>query len=183
MKDPIARLREEHANFARLLHTLEAQLDLLHGDSEPNYELMLDVMYYMTHFPDIFHHPREELAFALLGRRLGAARAVVAELSHEHDTLRSSGASLVQELEGVNNGAIVTRESIELPGRAYVAAFRRHIDREEGEVFPMVRKALNGEDWVAIDASVFPSEDPLFGRVTENRYERLRDHIARDARV
>jgi hemerythrin-like domain-containing protein len=63
MTDTIAVWRAEHLNFAKLLDILEEQLQRFHTGDEPNYELMLDIMFYMTHYSDLLHHPREDLAF------------------------------------------------------------------------------------------------------------------------
>ena len=62
MPDTLAQWHTEHVNFAQLLDLLEAELDLFHGGDTPNYELMLDIMFYMTHYPDVLHHPREDAA-------------------------------------------------------------------------------------------------------------------------
>lgn len=80
MTDSIARLREEHIKFNGLLDLLERQLELFHRGDAPNYQLMLDIMYYMTHYPDVFHHPKEDLAFAKVKEREIKARPVVEEL-------------------------------------------------------------------------------------------------------
>ena len=53
MSDSIALWRAEHANFATLLDLLEGELDLFHKGGSPNYDLMLDIMFYMTHYPDV----------------------------------------------------------------------------------------------------------------------------------
>ena len=44
MNDPVAFWHEEHANFAKLLNLLEAQLNLFHRSQTPNYALMFDFM-------------------------------------------------------------------------------------------------------------------------------------------
>jgi hypothetical protein len=49
--DPIALWHAEHVNFATLLDLLEASRPLQPGQA-PDYELMLDIMFYMTHYPD-----------------------------------------------------------------------------------------------------------------------------------
>jgi hemerythrin-like domain-containing protein len=49
----------DHVNFGRLLNLLEGELRRLHDDRSPDYELMLDIMYYMTHYSDVLHHPKE----------------------------------------------------------------------------------------------------------------------------
>ncbi len=180
MTDHFARWRAEHINFAKLLDLLEAQLDRFHKGEAPNYSLMLDVMYYMTHYPDLFHHPKEDLAYARIREREERAAAVVDELMKQHIVLRESGEQLVQRLEGIVNGAgILAREYVETPGRTYVEYFRRHMHKEETELFPST--VLRREDWAAIDAAMHDREDPLFGSNVERRYQAVRRQIANEA--
>ena len=182
MTDNIARWRAEHINFARLLDLLEGQLDLFHKGDAPSYPLMLDVMYYMTHYPDLFHHPKEDLAFAKVREREASAKAVVDELMGQHIVLRESGGKLVEHLDGIVNGAaILARESVEAPGRTYVEYFRNHMHKEETELFPSASTVLRKEDWAAIDAVMHDRQDPLFGKTVEKRYEALQRQIAREA--
>ena len=69
MNTTLATWHTDHANFARLLDLLEAQLDLFHRGETPHYELMLDIMFYMTHYPDVLHHPKEDMAFTRIRER------------------------------------------------------------------------------------------------------------------
>ena len=59
----------DHVNFGRLLSMLESELDLVHEGGSPDYEMMLDIMYYMTHYSDAVHHPKEDLLFARIRAR------------------------------------------------------------------------------------------------------------------
>ncbi len=54
----IQQLQKDHLNVARLLDLLETQIGALHDGETPDYLLMLDVMCYMRHYPDLFHHPK-----------------------------------------------------------------------------------------------------------------------------
>lgn len=182
MSDHFARWRAEHINFVNLLGLLEVQLDLFHKGDAPNYSLMLDVMYYMTHYPDLFHHPKEDLAFAKIKERQASAGSVVDELMKQHVVLRESGEQLVQRLDGIVNGvAILARENVEAPGRTYVEYFRRHMHKEETELFPSAATVLRDDDWAAIDAAKQDREDPLFGTTVEKRYQALQRQITREA--
>ena len=60
MYDPVALWHREHLRFARLLDFLERQMKAFHAGQHPHYELMRDAVYYLHHFADRFHHPREE---------------------------------------------------------------------------------------------------------------------------
>src|SRR6266705_7130127 len=109
MSDSVALWHAEHANFATLLDILEGQLDLFHKDESPNYELMLDIMFYMTHYPDVLHHPREDLAFAKIKEREKSTGALVDELSAEHAQLHRTAEHLVRALNDIVNGSISSR--------------------------------------------------------------------------
>jgi len=66
MSEAIDQWHAEHANFAQLLALLERQLARFHADEQPDYVLMLDVVEYLRHYPDRFHHAREDVAFERL---------------------------------------------------------------------------------------------------------------------
>lgn len=181
MPDSIALWREEHANFATLLDLLEGQLDLFHQDAKPNYELMLDIMFYMTHYPDVLHHAKEDLAFAKIRELDVNVRPMVDELTEQHARLKAFGNALVHALDDIVNGSITAREHVEVPGRAYVADFRNHMLKEETTVLPMAAKLLRDRDWAAIDAAIRHIDDPLFGKAGTERFAALRRQIARGA--
>jgi hemerythrin-like domain-containing protein len=173
MEKPVIAWYEEHANFAKLLNILEAQLNLFHRSQTPNYALMFDIMTYMTHYPDMLHHPREDRAFAIVKQRIPSLGKLVDELTAEHVIAVQNSA----ELDAVVNGAIMPRETVETPGRDYIAHFRHHMAREEADLFPIVAKTLTASDWALIDAAVKPAPDPLFGVNAPNQYEVLRREI------
>ena len=183
MSDPIALWHAEHINFAILLNLLEVQLDRFHRGKAPDYELMLDIMFYMTHYPDVLHHPKEDLAFARMAERQASVRPIVADLAGQHAKLKHDGNALAVALDDIVNGSITVREHVEAPGRAYIAAFRGHIDREEGEILPLASRLLGREDWEAINAAILLLEDPLFGKTLDHRYAALRRQIASHVRT
>lgn len=181
MPNSIALWRAEHANFATLLDLLEGQLDLFHKDEKPDYELMLDIMFYMTHYPDVLHHAKEDLAFARIRELDVSVRPIVDELTEQHARLKEFGNALVRALDDIVNGSITAREHVEVPGRAYVADFRNHMLKEEATLLPMATKLLRDRDWAAIDAAIRHIDDPLFGKNGEERYAALRRQIVREA--
>jgi hemerythrin-like domain-containing protein len=183
MPDILAQWHTEHVNFAKLLNILETQLNLFHDGERPNYELMLDVMFYMTNYPDVLHHPREDLAFARIRELDTGTGPMVDELSKQHARLREAGEQLVRSLSDIVNGSIASRESVEAPGRAYIASFRSHMWTEEKEILPMAATLLRDQDWAAIKAAIQHIDDPLFGNSAERRYASIHEQIARHAQV
>jgi hemerythrin-like domain-containing protein len=179
MSNTLSRWHAEHVNFGKLLDLLEAQLGCFHDGRSPDYELMLDVMYYMTHYPDVLHHPKEDLVFARMKERDASVTAAVAKLLEQHASLKACGEELVRELDGIVDGAIMSRERIETTARAYLDEFRQHMRVEEDQILPLASKLLQRQDWSEIDAAIRHFEDPLFGSRTEERYAALARQIRR----
>ena len=177
MTDFIARWRAEHARFAKLLDILEAQLDRFHCGERPDYPLMFDVMDYMTTYADAFHHPPEDLSFAVVAEREPASRRLVGELVAEHAVMRAAGARLVELLEAAVEDVPLARHEVEEPGREYLEHLRRHMRREE-LLFPFVSKWLRDSDWAAILRTKPMRPDPLVDPYADPRYAVLRRAVA-----
>jgi len=181
MTDHVARWREDHRNFTRLLDFLGTQVDLIRKAESPNYDLMVDVVHYLTQYSDLFHHPKEDLIFAKLKQRDGHTGTVVDDLAREHAALRKTGEKLLENLEGIVNGDVVlTREAVEADGRAYIDKLRRHMQREETELFVAAATVLSDRDWAAINAALPDPEDPLFGKTVKRHYSALHRQLAHD---
>lgn len=180
MTNQIARWREEHVRFAKLLDTLEAQLECFHRAERPDYPLMLEVMRYMRHYPDTSHHPREDLAFEKVAERDPRARPMFARLVQEHRDIDAAGARLVELLEGVLDDAILSREAVEEPGREYIRRLRGHMASEE-VLFPFVVTWLEAQDWIEIDSKIPPTADPLLSPHGSETYTALHRVLKRKA--
>jgi hemerythrin-like domain-containing protein len=183
LSSSIALWQREHVNFATLLDLLEDQLDLFHHGKKPDYQMMLDIMFYMTHCPDLLHHPREDLAFARIVELDVESRPIVDALAEQHVRLKDFGGVLVRSLENIVNGSITSRDRVEVPGRAYITEFRSHMRKEEEAILPLAARLLSEADWAAIRAAIRHIDDPLFGAKGQERYASLRQQIAREARA
>ena len=62
----LAELREDHRNLSLLLDLLESESEGVTVDDEPDFELLHDIMQYMTVYSDAVHHPKEDLVYKLL---------------------------------------------------------------------------------------------------------------------
>ena len=170
---------EEHRNFGRLLQLLDGEIAAFHAGDRPDYDLMLDVMYYMTHYPDGYHHPLEDAAFAELSQQDDSAREEVEALFEQHRDIERHGAPLLETLQGALDGAVMARDAVERSAAAYSESMRTHMQREESFLFPRLENVLSDEDWARAQASVARTSDPLFGDAVAERYRGLQRRIAR----
>ena len=105
----ILQLQKDHLNAAKLLDLLEAQIGTLHDGETPDYLLMFDVMCYMRHYPDLFHHPKEDLIFEKLKERDPSVRPIVDNLMEEHKALAEKGVQFFESLQTVVSESMVPR--------------------------------------------------------------------------
>jgi len=181
MHDTLMLWHADHVNFGRLLNLLEDELGRVHAAGAPDYELMHDIMFYMTHYSDLLHHPKEELMFARVGTRDASRRPTIDALTLQHARLKDIGEAAAGVLDAVVNGSITPRERIEAAARAYIAELREHMRMEESEILPCAGRLLTDADWAEIDAAIAHVDDPLFSGHVQERYAGLRAAINRQA--
>lgn len=179
MADPTAAWRTDHFYFRQLLHLLEQQLDLLHQDEDPSYEVMVDIVSYLHDYSDQSHHPREDEAFERLARHCPKMELVVARLRQEHRVIARTGQELVELLHAAIGGSIVPREQIEALAATYLVYYNSHLSKEDGAVIASAAQHLSAEDWRAVKEAVPARNDPLFGDQPEARYLSLREYALR----
>lgn len=181
MVDPIKAWHDEHAHFSHLLKILDEQVAIFYQGLHPNYDLMRNVVYYLRHFCDRFHHPREDVAFTRLAERDPAMRLPVSRLLQEHRVIAVAGEALLQCLDDIATDAVVERSKLEAAAAAYLVYYRHHLATEEIDVLPRAAQLLTKDDWAAVAVAVPTGADPVFGEETEARYRELRRHIALEA--
>lgn len=184
MSDLTSLWHAEHAQFAQLLNLLDAQINAFHEGESPNYELMHDVVFYLKHYADRFHHPREDVAFQRLVAHDPSLRTKVARLVQEHRVIDAHGSELLERLAQATSDsvAVVPRGALESAAATYLIYYRHHLGAEERDILPRAQKLLTDADWEAVKAAVTGDRpDPLFGEHPQERFKELRRQIVREA--
>ncbi len=180
MKYRIRHWQMEHRSFGRLLSLLEGHLVARGEGKAPDYLLMLDVMHYLTHYPERFHRPAEDGIYALLHERDPALGRAVERLHRAQQRTAAEGGELFELLERINSGGIVVRRVLERRTRAYVRRFRRQIRLEERALLPAARRLLGELEWHRLAPRDL--RDPLReSTAAAGEYQAIRAHIAADA--
>ncbi len=181
MVDPITEWQDEHVRFGQLLDLLEEQVAAFRAGQQPNYDLMRDIIAYLRHFADRFHHPREDVAFARLAGRDATMQAPVTRLLQEHRVIALAGEKLLGYLNDIAADILIDRATVEAAAATYLVYYRHHLAMEEDEVVPRAAQLLTPDDWAAVAAAVPVGPDPLFRDDYEARYRELRGQIMRQA--
>ncbi|MGA7323094.1 MAG: hemerythrin domain-containing protein [Rhodomicrobium sp.] len=171
-------LRQEHRNIEKLLLVLEQELSIFDRGERPDYEVVRAVIAYFQDYPDLYHHPQEDLVFTKLKARDSASAAAIGDLTAEHRKGADRLRRVAQAVEGVLMDREVSRQSIDEIIRDFIAQERHHMAMEEREFFPAAERTLQPEDWVEIaSARSTGQSDLLFSESVEHRLAAARKHI------
>lgn len=183
MRIEIARileeLREDHRNLARLLDLLESECRDIPDDGEPDMELLLDIMHYMTIYPDAIHHPREDLVYTAMREHCTDLAEGLECVPDDHREIAKLGATLRTDIEAIISGAAVTRQHLLEDLVNYVGHLRRHMEWEETDLFPRADALTRDSDTATIDVSQHMGEDPVFGATTARSFSNLLANLQR----
>jgi hemerythrin-like domain-containing protein len=173
----LAALRQDHRNLGQLLAAVERQLARFDQGGDPDYDILQGVLDYCLTYPDLYHHPKEDLVYDRLRRRDPAAAAAIGDLQAEHRTLAEATRRFGSALRSVLQEAEFPRKAFDRIARAFLESYRRHMAMEEGTFFPAALAHLTADDWAAIDAKMKAQKDPVFSGAGESRYAALRADI------
>lgn len=181
MADILEVIHRDHENLGKLLDAVEAQLDCFDRGEAPDYDILRGVAEYCLNYPDLYHHPAEDLLLRRLRARDPEAAAMVGDLEAQHRTLslkvhrfRDALDELLQDLE-------LPRAAFVALAREFVAGYRHHMRMEEQAFLPAAARALSAQDRAEVSAEAGRRHDPL-GDGKHETFEALREKLMRWAR-
>jgi hemerythrin-like domain-containing protein len=170
---PIAAWHAEHVCFKQLLYLLQREVDVFHGAERPNYELMYEIVSYLRDYGDLFHHPREDVAFARLALHCPDMELALARLEQEHRVIAQAGEALQGHIQAILGGAILPRAEVELAAATYLVYYGSHIAKEEADILTRAALHLTPEDWKAVKDAAPGGPDALLRAVPPKRYQEI----------
>ena len=175
----VATLQAEHRYMATLVGQLDDQLTALEQGELVDHHVLYEVMHYMTHFPDAFHHPREDMVYQRAGELDTSIGESVDTLQRDHAYLAKIGNQTLDAIRLWRDGAARTSDVLN-PGRDYILSLYRHMSAEEELIFPQIEQLLSAGDWRELEQEelLTPVADPVFGPWVGREYR----NIARKAR-
>lgn len=167
-------MRTEHQNLLKLLHSLQTQMGVFAEGQKPNFDLVQDILDYITNFFERFHHGKEEIMLLKLQQRLPDLESGLSETRQEHEQLSKLTHELVATIDDiVVDSNLISRESVAKLATDFINSNREHIKHEEQFIFPLALNQLKEKDWRDIAASIPASDDPLFGKEVQQQYQTL----------
>jgi hemerythrin-like domain-containing protein len=123
----IDQLVRDHRNMRLLLDIIEEEMNA-HADARvPDFDLLRMIAEYTLEYPDLVHHPREDLVFERLVMRDPASKAIVGHLVEAHKELAQLTRRFAAALSDVARDVVLPREWLESLAREYLLANRMHM--------------------------------------------------------
>ena len=174
----LAELRQDHRNMAILLGLLHNETDKIDREEVPDFELLHDIIRYMTVYSDAMHHPKEDLIYDGMRQVQPELVEGLEQVEEDHKEIAALGEALRDDIEAIVAGTEVTRERVVHDARDYMRRLNKHMAWEEEDLF---RRADAEIDHLTIDTSHLKATDPIFGEVREASFAKVLQTIQREA--
>jgi len=177
MSEVIETLRSDHENLSALLRLFDKQIAVFEEGEHPDYELLSDIVDYCLNYPDLRHHPTEDVVLEKLRAVAPEAAEPVGDLAAHHADLHDLTARLQSALQQILNDAEVDRGAVVALAQDFLRHYRNHIESEDTAFFPAAEAALSAADWAEVEEDVAELDDPLFGDKVAEEYRLLHEAI------
>ncbi len=146
MGDIVDRIRADHTMMVRLLGRLETLVGSFTQGGEPDLHLMGEMIDFLVTYPDMCHHPMEDLLYDALERKAPQAAASIADMRREHEAMAGQLRNLAQAMSSILMEVEVSRETFSAMVRNFMARQLHHLTNEETGLLKMARDVLDAED-------------------------------------
>ena len=177
MTDIVAEIEQDHVNMAKLLWALEYQVSVFERGERPDYDVIQGVVAYFLDYPDLCHHPKEDLVARRLMEKKPALAGALGGLAEQHEELSQLARRFAEVVRSVLDEAELSRDFFVRAASEFIESQRRHMAMEEEHFLPVAREALSEDDVAALGEAMVVREDPVFGAKTEDRYDSLKDAV------
>ena len=173
----------DHKHMHRLLDVFDTLLQQLGKQNRhpETLSLILEALDYFSVYPDQWHHPVEDLVFeCLLGKPVDI-RDVIDRTLKEHHEIATATRKMNSLFYAVANDAAVEREQLFGAARDYVDLQRRHLQRENEILLPLVADMLTDADWEKISGRLQERQSIHFNAGVKRLYESVYEDLAAPA--
>ena len=173
LSDILSDLHEDHRNMAILLNLLERETAHIQAGEKPDYELIQDIMRYLTTYSDAVHHPKEDVLYSALERQRPDQAEGLENVGDEHRQLAALGEALRNDIEAIASEAAVTRHQIVDDATRYIEHLRKHMNWEETDLFQRAAEMIEADESMFVDITHLNRLDPVFGPEREHAFANL----------
>lgn len=182
---PLQRqLNLDHYHFKSVLNCLQSEICCYESGStrRPELRIILDALDYIQVYPEVWHHPVEDLIFARLISKGVAEANLIGKVMEEHKIIEQHTQRLVALFEAVAKGCIVPADELVECAHHYIILQGSHLEREDELIYPLMEKYLAEQDWQDIETQHRQVLDPMFNLPQKQVYESLCQYVLQSER-
>lgn len=156
MNPIIEQLENDHRQLVRVLYHLDRDIKSLHrqNQSKPNLAAILEHLDYIQVYPELWHHPAEDLIAGRLLEKDIPESSWLASCMEEHEVLEILTENLHSYLDQYAAGNTAVRSRLIKAGGEYVRRQLSHMENEQLCLLPLMKKYLQAEDWEQIKSQL-----------------------------
>ncbi|MDH3389631.1 MAG: hemerythrin domain-containing protein [Gammaproteobacteria bacterium] len=174
----ISIIKREHKNLGAVLYSLDKLIEEIDKGKHPEFTIFHGLLTYLDRFLDRYHHPKENLyLFPKLLERAPDTESLVRELGQQHTEGELLFIDMLKALSAYEFSGAAEFPHFRETVLKYTEFERNHAHKEEKELLPRAKEALQPSDWEAIDAAFGENQDPMFGQEWSNEFSVLFDSI------
>lgn len=173
----LEELRLDHRNMALMLKLLERESNLIYEGAEPDFEMLHDIMHYMTVYPDTVHHPKEDRLYAEVRIVRPDLSSGFERITADHRHIAELSLTLKNDIASINAGTFVRRKEVVGNALRYVNTLRGHMQWEELDLFRRVDEMIAEGHTIISAANFMQTSDPVFGPEVSQNFGRLVGNI------
>lgn len=176
----IEQLHQDHINLGRLLELMDMKIQKLKAGDSPNFQLLSELVEYIGHYADQYHHPREDHMYHYFEERNPALAKQLHDCEAQHADLKKLSHEVTETIDAVMHDAVIPMDEFIERLEAFVKREHDHINLEEQTIFPAINQLANQEDWKTLEEKLPRPEDPLFGEKQGESYRELYKAMMQD---
>lgn len=180
----VEQLHQDHRQLVRVLYHLDQEIKSLSGlgRTGTRIEKILDILDYIQMYPEIWHHPTEDVIYELLLQKAIPEPQQLADCIEEHGILELLTENLHSYLDQLAAGKTSVKPRLIKAAGEYVKRQLDHMEHEQHTLFPLMEQHLDHEDWQLIKERL-NSRYPQVDTLQLQRYQTFYREIARSSAV
>lgn len=163
VSEVMEELKVDHRNLTVLLDLLDHEIEQLERAEAPDFELLHDIMSYMTGYPDAVHHKKEDWVYARMAAVRHSMQRDLERIEGDHAEISEFGSKLLRDIQDIEAGAFLQRADVVDDARRYLKRQRDHMRWEDNYMFPLIDSLKAELDLSQRSSKIADMADPVFG--------------------
>lgn len=176
----LKKLYRDHSNLTKMMDVFEQQLNDFTKSDQPPYDLLTDLIDYVSNYVDSIHHPIEDQLYQTVLARTDTGRDIMEKLLGDHQVIMNMTRQFRKAMVALKQGSGSSKIEVEKMGWDYANQQRTHQQYEERDAYPILREVLNNEDFDIAAGAIPADEDPLIDKNMKSDYPALFEYLAQE---